>query len=153
MGSKCHNSGGQLCLGCALLTGWLLGRSCSSSPPMTPLLHTETSMHLSLGHGWSHCVVTLLYSLRPILLHGENALGGWEGAPDAPWGQARKEGPSSQGCNPCPFPSCTSQGALLLTQPPPPVLKSCSPVTAPSFSTVWALLQGLQGSLSCCGIR
>lgn len=85
LGSRCHNSGeGQPCLGRALLTGWLLGRPCSLSPPMTPLLGTETSTCLSSGHGWSHCGVTLLYSLRPFLLHGEHALGGWEGAPDAP---------------------------------------------------------------------
>lgn len=81
-------------LGRALLSGWLLGKSCSSSPPMTPLLRTETSTRLSSGHSWSHRGVTLLYSPRPILLHGEYALRGQKGAPGAPRGQAGKEGPS-----------------------------------------------------------
>lgn len=48
MGSKCHNSGErQPRLRCALLTVWLLGRPFSLSPPMTPLLRTETSTRLS----------------------------------------------------------------------------------------------------------
>lgn len=137
-------------LGCALLTGWLLGKSCSSFPPMTPLLRTETSIHLSSGQGWSHRGVTLLYLLRLILLHGEHALGGQEGAPDAPRGQAGKEGPSWDAIS-APSPAALPKEPCCSCSPHHCSNCSFHPVTAPSFSAAWALLQGLQGSLSCCG--
>lgn len=154
MGSKCHNFRGQPHLGHWLFTGWLLG-GLAPHPHLWPMLSIATSTCLFPGHGQSHhglplhCSLNLLQcDVYALCVKASKHLMHWEHR------QGRKVlpylGTALLGCDLCPIPSCTAQGALLCMQPRHPC---CSHVpltcTAPFSSTTWALLPGLQGRLSC----
>lgn len=127
---------------------WLAPRrSCSSSPSVARLLCTETSTRLFPGHGRIHHGLTPRGNLSQ---RGVHAPGG-ERLMHRGHRQGRKVLPSLGtallGCD-----LCAAQGALPCMPPDRPC---CSRVlltrTAPSFSALRALLQGLQGRLSHCG--
>lgn len=130
---------------------WLAPRrSCSSSPSVARLLCTETSTRLFPGHGWIHHGLTPRGSGKPVAAWCARP-GGGERLMHREHRQGRKVLPSPGtallGCD-----LCAAQGALPCMPPNHPccshVLLTC---TAPSSSTLWALLQGLQGRLSHCG--